>query len=221
LRGTGWKKPVSANDVAGSDRAGLAACLRRLVAHPTVEQHAQRGDEAERLVEHDVVSRLRNNAPPAHRSIAKRHQTRRGVGGQQVIAPYRVGWCVAVVAGSIVDRPVVGRFVVGEATFDGAGVSRERGSLERCCPYGGPMVRIRLPPGASPVRTRHHGAERARSDHQVWTTPEPELFSGRHGAKPLFVSIVGGAIVSTKRGTNWPWTAACCCRWGGHPKTGS
>jgi hypothetical protein len=27
-----------------------AASLRRLVAHPTVEQHAQRGDEAERLV---------------------------------------------------------------------------------------------------------------------------------------------------------------------------
>jgi hypothetical protein len=38
---------------------------------------------------------LASNAPPAHRSIAQRHQTRRGVGGQQVIAPYRVGWCVA------------------------------------------------------------------------------------------------------------------------------
>jgi hypothetical protein len=43
------EKPEFANDVAGFDRAGLAA-LRRLVAHPTVEQHAQRGDEAERLV---------------------------------------------------------------------------------------------------------------------------------------------------------------------------
>jgi hypothetical protein len=35
---------------AASDRADLAASLRRLVAHPTVEQHAQRRDEAERLV---------------------------------------------------------------------------------------------------------------------------------------------------------------------------
>jgi hypothetical protein len=47
---SGMEKPEFANDVAGSDRAGLAASLRRLVAHPTVEQHAQRGDEAERLV---------------------------------------------------------------------------------------------------------------------------------------------------------------------------
>jgi hypothetical protein len=30
--------------------ADIAASLRRLVAHPTVEQHAQRGDEGERLV---------------------------------------------------------------------------------------------------------------------------------------------------------------------------
>jgi hypothetical protein len=47
---SGMEKPEFANDVAGSDRAGLAASLRRLVAHPTVEQHAQRGDETERLV---------------------------------------------------------------------------------------------------------------------------------------------------------------------------
>jgi hypothetical protein len=47
---SGMEKPEFANDVAGFDRAGLAASLRRLVAHPTVEQHAQRGDEAERLV---------------------------------------------------------------------------------------------------------------------------------------------------------------------------
>ena len=38
------------HEVAGSDRADLAASLRRLVAHPTVEEHAQRRDEAERLV---------------------------------------------------------------------------------------------------------------------------------------------------------------------------
>jgi hypothetical protein len=44
------EKPEFADDEAGFDRAGLAASLRRLVAHPTVEQHAQRSDEAERLV---------------------------------------------------------------------------------------------------------------------------------------------------------------------------
>src|SRR4051812_22401434 len=38
------------DDVTRSDRAGLAASLRSVVAHPTVEQHAQRSDEAERLV---------------------------------------------------------------------------------------------------------------------------------------------------------------------------
>src|SRR6267378_3203625 len=36
----------------------LAASLCRLVAHPTVEEHAQRCDEGEGLVQHDVVSRL-------------------------------------------------------------------------------------------------------------------------------------------------------------------
>jgi hypothetical protein len=31
-----------------------AASFRYLVAHPTVEQHAQRGDESKRLVEHNL-----------------------------------------------------------------------------------------------------------------------------------------------------------------------
>jgi hypothetical protein len=47
---SGMEKPEFANDEAGFERAGLAASFRRLVAHPTVEQHAQRSDEAERLV---------------------------------------------------------------------------------------------------------------------------------------------------------------------------
>jgi hypothetical protein len=56
-------RPSSTGSVApsvarGSPQPGLAASLRRLVAHPTVQKHAQRRDEGERLVQHDVVPRL-------------------------------------------------------------------------------------------------------------------------------------------------------------------
>jgi alkanesulfonate monooxygenase SsuD/methylene tetrahydromethanopterin reductase-like flavin-dependent oxidoreductase (luciferase family) len=49
------------------------ASLRRLVAHPTVQQNAQRGDEAERLVQHDVVSRLGHLDDGRSRTHQRRH----------------------------------------------------------------------------------------------------------------------------------------------------
>src|SRR5215470_19198931 len=54
-----------------------AASFRYLVAHPTVEQHAQRGDESKRLVEHNVVSRLGHLDDGRSRSHQGRHVGRR------------------------------------------------------------------------------------------------------------------------------------------------
>jgi NADPH:quinone reductase-like Zn-dependent oxidoreductase len=46
----GGRGPTKLGVVPLSDGAGEVAAIGRLVAHPTVQQHAQRGDEAERLV---------------------------------------------------------------------------------------------------------------------------------------------------------------------------
>src|SRR5215475_12156517 len=54
-----------------------AASFRYLVVHPTVEQHAQRGDESKRLVEHNVVSRLGHLDDGRSRSHQGRHVGRR------------------------------------------------------------------------------------------------------------------------------------------------
>src|SRR5215831_284479 len=53
------------------------ASFRYLVADPTVEQHAQRGDESKRLVEHNVVSRLGHLDDGRSRSHQGRHVGRR------------------------------------------------------------------------------------------------------------------------------------------------
>src|SRR5712671_7918151 len=55
----------------------LAASLCRLVAHPTVEEHAQRCDEGEGLVQHDVVSRLGHLDDGRLRTHQGRHVGRR------------------------------------------------------------------------------------------------------------------------------------------------
>jgi hypothetical protein len=65
---------------------------------------------------------LASNAPPAHRSIAKRHP-RQGLADSRSLHRTVLAGVWRVVAGSTGDRPVVGRFVVGEATFHGAGTS--------------------------------------------------------------------------------------------------